>query len=110
MHSFKLKVTTTTMAEDALLMAKLQNLMHSHQNVNGAVEKYIEICFNREYGIKEPVVTSELKTQMELRQFMAKDPKNKYLVYDFIKYMFYRHGKGRGAERSEPDLMDQDDF
>lgn len=98
------------MAEDADLMAKLQNLMHSSQNVNGAVEKYIEICFNREYGIKEPVVTSDLKTQMELRQFMDEDPKNKELVYDFIKFMFYRHGKGRGAERIEPDLMDQDDF
>lgn len=96
------------MAEDAILMTKLRSLIESQQNVNGAVEKYIEICFNHEHGIREPVIGTELKAQIELRQFMETDPRNKDSIYDFIKYMFYQRGLGRTV-RTEPYIMDLDD-
>lgn len=97
------------MADDAHLMAKLENLMRSPLNKEGAIEKYVEICFNHEYGIREPMIWSDLKTQVELRQFIDADPRNKEMVYDFIEYLFYRHGLGRGPERPELNLMDQMD-
>lgn len=61
------------MADDAHLMAQLKTLMESDSNIDGAVERYIEICFNREHGIREPVGGIELMTQIELRRFMEED-------------------------------------
>lgn len=93
------------MADEAELMTKLKDLIESPENRNGSVEKYIQICFNREYGIREPVTESDLQTQIKLRQFMDQDEHTKELVEEFIKYMFYRRGLGR-KEEMLPDIID----